>query len=186
MSQSKHMNRQGSTRSSALMQEAAAIGLWMERHLSSLRAENISGSSHIQADWLSRKSINQAEWKLHPDVICQLSTRFGPSQVDLFASPENAQLPWFYTKFQSPGAEGTDALCCPWPQGVLYVFSAMPLIPRVIRKILEEDADVLLIAPHWSRQNWFVDLLTLSISPPWRIPPDRISLSQGAALNLDP
>lgn len=46
------------------------------------------------------------------------------------------------------GAEGTNTLQCKWPLGLLYSFPSIPLIPRVVRKLLEEKADVILIAPY--------------------------------------
>lgn len=92
--------------------------------------------------------------------------------MDLFATPVNMQLPWFYARFQTQGAKGTDALQCSWPQGLLYAFSLTPLMPRVIRIILLEGAEVLLVAP--------TDLVRGShVSVNVRIPPDRISLSPG-------
>ncbi|XP_013908741.1 PREDICTED: protein KASH5 [Thamnophis sirtalis] len=56
------------------------------------------------------------------------------SQVDLFAQPDNTHLPQFYTKFQVPGVEGTDALCRPWPEGLLYAFLPLLIILLVIQK----------------------------------------------------
>lgn len=142
--------------------------------------------TNTQADWLSRTTINHAEWQLHPHLFRQIMDRFGLPIMELFASPSNAHLPWFFTRFQTPGAEGADALRCLWPQGLLYAFPLTPLKPRVIRKVLETGAEILLIAPHWPRRSWFADLVNLSISLPWQIPPDRISLYQGAIVHPEP
>lgn len=112
-----------------------------------------TGGTHLwsfqHTSLLAEQDNHQSEWQLHPDLFLQITSRLGQPQVDLFASPTNAQLPQFCTKFQTPGAEGTNALCCLWPQGLIYAFPPTPLIPRVVRKVLEERAEVLLIAPYW-------------------------------------
>lgn len=51
-----HINHQGGTHSRSLMQEAEQLGLWVERHRPSLRAEHISGVKNVQADWLTTQS----------------------------------------------------------------------------------------------------------------------------------
>ncbi|XP_058021197.1 S1 RNA-binding domain-containing protein 1 isoform X2 [Ahaetulla prasina] len=181
-----HVNRQGGTRSKSLMKEARILFLWVERNLLSLTAEHISGVSNVQADWLSRQVIDQAEWRLHPDLFNDLSRRFGTPLVDMFATRQNTQLPRFFSRFPDPLAEGVDALRSPWPEGLLYAFPPLSIIPRVVRWILEEQAEVILIAPHWPRRSWFADLKSLSVAPLWRIPPSRVSLSQGALVHPDP
>lgn len=116
-----HINHQGGTRSRSLMAEAEAIRQWVERHLESIQTEHISGVSNVQADWLSRQTLDHSEWGLHPWLFHQLARRV-VLPLDLFAMPENAQLPCFFSRFQLPCAEGVDALRCPWPLGLLYAF----------------------------------------------------------------
>lgn len=181
-----HINRQGGTHSISLMQEAERLCLWSERNLSSIRAEHISGVDNTQADWLSRSTVDPGEWHLHPQLFGELSQRFGLPEVDMFASHLNAQLPRFVSRFPSPGAEQTNALRCRWPRTLLYAFPPLPLIPQVIRKIVEEEAEVILVAPFWPRRPWFADLRELSVQPPWRIPDLKISLSQGPLSHPDP
>lgn len=62
----------------------------------------------------------------------------------------------------------------------------LPLIPHIIRKILAEQAEVLLVAPMWPRRPWYADLLNLSIFRPWRISDNQISLSQGVLNHPNP
>lgn len=181
-----HVNRQGGTRSRTLMAEAQLLGSWAERNLLSLRAEHISGVNNRQADFLSRSTIDHSEWRLHPRLFREITHRFGLPVVDLFASPKNAQLPRFFSRYPSQGAEAADALRSPWPAGLLYAFPPLPLIPAAIRKLLQERAEVLFVAPHWPRRPWFADLVSLALSPPWQIPSDRIVLTQGDIRHPDP
>uniref|UniRef100_A0A2D4KIK5 Reverse transcriptase RNase H-like domain-containing protein n=1 Tax=Micrurus paraensis TaxID=1970185 RepID=A0A2D4KIK5_9SAUR len=159
---------------------------WVERHVASIRAEHISGDTNTKADWLSRAVIDQGEWQMHPHIFQEIVHRFGTPQVDLFATPQNSQLPRFYSRYNTPGAEGVNALRGRWPQELLYAFPPLPLIPQVIRKLIEEQAEVVLLTPFWPRRQWFADLRELSVAAPWRIPEDRIQLLQGPIQHPDP
>lgn len=88
------------------------LGSWVEAHLLSLQAEHISGIYNIRADSLSRMQIDPAEWSLHRRVFRQLTNRYGPPTLDLFASQDNSQLPKYFTRYVTPGAESVDALRC--------------------------------------------------------------------------
>lgn len=68
----------------------------------------------------------------------------------------------------------------------IVAFLPQLLVPRPIRKILLERAEVLLIAPYWLRRPWFADLKSLSVTRPWKIPQDRISLGQGVIHHPEP
>ncbi|XP_058049297.1 uncharacterized protein LOC131203279 [Ahaetulla prasina] len=181
-----HVNRLGGTHSQPLLQEAVQLGLWAEAHLRSIRASHISGVANTQADWLSRVSVDQGEWRLNPDMFLEITLRFGNPLVDLFATRDNRQLDWFFSRYPVQGAEGIDALRSPWPPGLLYAFPPIPTIPKVIRKMLREQAELILLAPHWPRRPWFADLVALSVVPPWKLPQTKISLSQGQLTHPDP
>lgn len=93
-----HVNREGGTHSKPLLDEAMALTSWVEKHRVSLLAQHISGSENIQVDWLSHSPIDQAEWCLHPALFMELTFRV--PLVDLFVSPDNAQLPCYFSRFQ--------------------------------------------------------------------------------------
>lgn len=94
--------------------------------------------------------------------------------------PGECPSPTFLHQVSSPGSRGTNALCSPWPSGLRYAFPPLPLILAVIRKVLVERVEVLLVAPHWPRCLWYADLVSLLFSRPWRIPQEKIALSQGS------
>lgn len=50
-----YVNRQGGTRSAALQMEARRLMLWVEKNLSSMRAE------HTAVDWLSCQDLDHSE-----------------------------------------------------------------------------------------------------------------------------
>lgn len=97
----------------------------------------------------------------------------------------NHQTSRFFTHFPTPGVEGVDALRSPWPSGLMYIFPPLVIISKVIRKLLLEKAELIVVAPHWPRHPWFADLLALSVVPQWRLPQDPWTLSQGDLLHPD-
>ncbi|XP_069616119.1 uncharacterized protein [Ranitomeya imitator] len=72
-----------------------------------------------------------------------------------------------------------DALQVPWVFKKAYAFPPLILLPTVIRKIREDRANVILIAPFWPKRRWFSWLRAMSISDPWILPEDRDLLFQG-------
>lgn len=159
---------------------------WVEHHTLSLRADHISGQASVHTDWLSREWLDPAEWHLHPRVFREIVQRFGRPLMDLFAMPQNTQLPRYCSCFPSAGVEGSDTLCCLSPPSLLYAFLPFPLIPKVIRKLLKEQVKILLIAPLWPHRAWYADMVSLFVSPPWTIPQHKVSLSWGVIAHPEP
>ncbi|ETE72882.1 Zinc finger protein, partial [Ophiophagus hannah] len=118
----------------------------------------------LPADWLSWSPVDHTEWCLHPSLFRDLSLRFGTLEVDLFVTPQNTQVNRYFTRFPCQGAEGTNSLRSICARGLLYTFPPLPIIPTVIRKILEEWAELILLAPHWPRRPWFADWQNLPSS----------------------
>lgn len=103
--------------------------------------------------------------------------------MDLFVSPLTYPASCPVPGPRSRGGGHSEDLVAP---GLLYASPPLPLILAIIRKVLLEGAEMVLVAPHWPRRPWFADLVSLSVTRPWRIPPDRVSLSQGPVQHPDP
>jgi len=87
------LNRQGSSRSPALLRESESIfTLAKNRDIHTL-AFHLAGKSNQWADSLSRQTSLSVDWTLQEHQFALLTTRFGRPRVDLFASPTNRQLP---------------------------------------------------------------------------------------------
>ncbi|XP_034265608.1 uncharacterized protein LOC117661164 [Pantherophis guttatus] len=172
---------QGSHEGGISSLQVGGESLGIHSRLSHLRVSKCSGRR------FQSLGGGQTEWSLDPLLFQDIVHRFGLPAVDLFASESNHQLPRFYTRFPVPGAKAVDALISPWPCGLLlYAFPPLPLISRVIRKLLQEQAELILLAPFWPRQPWFADLMALSVAPHWQIPADKISLWQSRLAHPDP
>ena len=109
-----YIKRQGGTRSHSLLKEVEPIMIWAQKHLSNVTAVYLPGSQNIQADFLSRVSMDNNEWSLHADVFQWLKSLGFLPEVDLFASPCNFKLEKYYTRFKCPQAFGVDALTEQW------------------------------------------------------------------------
>ncbi|KAL0161496.1 hypothetical protein M9458_045221, partial [Cirrhinus mrigala] len=141
-------------------------------------AIHIPGELNHAADALSRQLTLPGEWRLHPQVVQLIWSRFGEAQVDLFASPESAHCQLFYSL--SEASLGTDALAHSWPGGLLkYAFPPVSCLPQTLCKIREDEEQVLLVAPYWPTRTWFAELMLLATAPSWKIPLRKDLLSQG-------
>jgi hypothetical protein len=115
----------------------------------------------------SRKRMLDTEVQLNPAAFAHLLDH-GPfqPQIDWFASASNAQLPRFYSWHAEPGsnAEGFDAFNHPWNSVPGYIFPPFSLIPRIIRKVRNEAAKILLIHPKWPGALWYPSLLEITVT----------------------
>ena len=172
-----YINKQGGTHSTSLNALAAELWRWCRQQDIIPVASHIPGQDNLIADFLSRGRILPSEWSLHPAVFARLARTLGPLEVDLFASALNARLPRYCSRVRDPAAWKIDAFSFPWTGFKGYAFPPIPLIPRVLRKIREDRAQVVLIAPRWPRRTWFLDLTDLLTGPPTPLPcrPDLIS-----------
>ncbi len=99
-----YINRMGGIRSRRMSQLARHLLLWSHSRLKSLRAVHIPGVLNRAADALSRQLTFPGEWRLHPETIRLIWSRFGEAQVDLFASRESSHCQWFSPWPRAPSA----------------------------------------------------------------------------------
>ncbi|XP_077128602.1 uncharacterized protein LOC143784335 isoform X4 [Ranitomeya variabilis] len=174
-----YLNRQGGTRSETLMSSATEILNLAESHLTSLTALHIRGASNQQADFLSRHTLRQGEWCLNQQIFLDIISLWGRPQIDLFATRKNRKVRRFASLSPADHPDILDALQAPWQFSLAYAFPPIILLPQVIRKIREEGARVVLIAPFWPKRPWFSWLQTMSVSDPWVLPSTPNLLFQG-------
>ena len=172
-----YLAHQGGTRSVALNEEAQEILRWAESHRITIMTKFLSGLQNVLADAMSRKGqVLPTEWTLHRDVCRDLWRLWGQPSVDLFATGQNFRLQTFVSPFPDPRAIASDAFLFNWDHLELYAFPPTALVRKVINKLLSAEGTLLtLIAPFWPRQEWFPDLLRLSVDTP-RLLPQRPDL----------
>ena len=180
--------RQGGTFSLALNDLASRLWAWCKTARNFPFASHIPGEENLIADFLSRGKCLPSEWMLSPVVFRQIMSVFGVLDIDLFATSLYHRLPRFCSRFRDLGAFALDAFAIPWGGGGLMPFSPFALIPRVLRKIRENQASVILIVPWWPARSWFQDLLALLLGTPWSLPcsSDLVSQPLSDFRHLDP
>lgn len=167
-----YVNKLGGTRSISLNRIALTLWAWCVEHSLWVTAEYIPGKLNVDADWESRNSTDYSSWKLDPVVFRRLNQRY-KLQVDLFADRNTFQLPKYWSWKPDPEAAGTDAFTHHWKNQKAYAFPPFCLIGRSLSKIMEEKAEVLLIAPVWPNQYWYSLLLQMLQSQPIIFPPKK-------------
>lgn len=174
-----YINHQGGTRSPMALLEASRILSWAEINVPALSAVHIPGVENWIADYLSRETIDQGEWSLHPEVFQLIVARWGLPDIDLMASRHNRKVQRFVARSLDPQAHAVDALVIPWDFPLTYIFPPLALLPKVIKKVKRENTTTILIAPHWPRRSWFADIVALARDKPFRLPQREDLLAQG-------
>ena len=170
-----YINKQGGTHSPRLNDLAAQFWRWCRRNDIVPVASHIAGQDNLIADFLSRGRSLPSEWMLHPQIVSRIVQVMGPLTVDLFASALNHRLPRYCSRVRDPAAWAIDAFSLNWGTIAGYAFPPIALIPRLLRKVREDQASVVLIAPWWPKRPWFLDLISLLAGLP-RVLPDRPDL----------
>ncbi len=89
---------------------------------------------------LSRKGIPQGEWRLHPESVRMIWTRYGAAEVDLFATSSRMHIACCSSPCLTPRWRGTRWHRTGQQPGCIYIFKK------------KRGASVILIAPNWPTQ----------------------------------
>ena len=165
-----HINHKGSVKVEAhkIIRE---IWLWCLENNNFVIATFLPGALNDKADFQSRIDRHDTEWKLDENIFQRIMGRFGPCDIDLFASRVNNQLPCYVSWEPDPYAWAIDSFTIDWSSCKGYIFPPFALILRILQKIEHEEACGILIVPLWTSQSWFPKLLRLLIDHPVLLPP---------------
>ena len=139
-----------------------------------ISARHLAGVSNTRADFLSRID-SRYNWNLRQQVFNNLDRLWGPHTVDRFADLYSAKTRRFNSLRWEPHTEAVDAMAQDWSQDMNYCCPPFWLIPRILRKVVDQKAEATLIAPRWTGQRWYQRLLDLAIAPPVWIANSRIN-----------
>ncbi|XP_042583419.1 uncharacterized protein LOC109076134 [Cyprinus carpio] len=99
-----------------------------------------SGRLNSGKDLLSRQSLEEGEWRLHPQVVDLIWQKFGRAEVDLFASSMTTHCPlWFSLSPSSP--LDLDTLAHEWPRTNLYAFPPVRLLPVILFRVRSDRVE---------------------------------------------
>jgi len=165
-----YINNQGG-RFSNLSEIAQQLWAWALQKGIQLQATYIPGKENVTADQLSRiRRHDRSDWSLNKSQFQKMERKWGPHTVDLFARRENAQLPRYCSLLPDPRACGSDGLRMEnLHQENAFAFPPFSLIPRLLRRVQEDEATVTLIAPAWPTQAWWPTLQSMLVAKPVRL-----------------
>jgi hypothetical protein len=108
-----HIRKEGGLKGRALLEGAERILLLVHQHQLRLLPAFIPSEENVQADAASRFQL-VPDWHLAPTVFLQISSLWGPPQIDLFASCQSTQTLHFmsWRAADAPGA--INALSMRW------------------------------------------------------------------------
>ncbi|VEN50435.1 unnamed protein product [Callosobruchus maculatus] len=159
-----YINRQGGTRFPALNGLAKKIWQWCEKRQIRVFASYISSSENKEADFESRRLITETEWELSDSAFAVIVENFGLPTIDLFASANNKKCPMFVSWKPEIDAQAIDAFTISWTDLKFYAFPPFSLNLAVIKKIIKDKAEGILVVPWWPNQPWFPLLQRITIS----------------------
>ncbi|KAA6399425.1 MAG: hypothetical protein EZS28_005054 [Streblomastix strix] len=81
------------------------------------------------------------------------------STIDLFSQHFNNLLPRFMSTIRGHGEVAIDALNQTWKKELPWIHSPIPFLPAILKKIKEEQFEVMIIAPLWPGQIWYKELV---------------------------
>jgi reverse transcriptase-like protein len=110
-----YINKQGG-RKPHLSQIAESFWDWAIQRDHTLRSIWIPTSQNVFADQLTRFKIDRTGWRLSHHIFQVVNRRWGPLQVDLFASKQNTQLPLWISRYPAQGALACNAFQQDWTQ----------------------------------------------------------------------
>ncbi|KYN21158.1 hypothetical protein ALC57_06474 [Trachymyrmex cornetzi] len=172
-----YINKYGSIQFPHLSAIAREIWQWCEVRNIFIFASYISSLENSIADAESRISDPDTEWSLSNEAFIKLSNIFGPFDLDLFASLINNKCETYVSWFPDPGSIAIDAFTLSWKGVNFYAFPPFILLPRVLRKIVEDKATGTVVIPWWPSQAWFPLFCRLLLSKPLVLSPNRSLLS---------
>lgn len=161
-----YVNRFGSVQFPLLSSLARQIWQWCEERNIFVFASYIASAENIHADAESRRVDTDTEWTLSDTAFRKISRRWGPFDVDLFATALNAKCPVYVSWLPDPGSWMVDAFTLSWKSLNFYCFPPFILIPKILRKIIDEKSEGVIVIPWWPSQPWFPLFKRLLISEP--------------------
>lgn len=176
-----YINKSGGTKSASLTNLALQLMNWCEERGIYVQSFHVPGVLNDIADTESRGGQNAGDWRLAPSNFQSIAETWN-LEVDLFASHWNAQLTTFVSWLPQPEAWRTNAFSFSWKNLKGYCFPPFNQVGKCLQKVLEEQAELVLICPFWPSQPWFAMLLELASDVPivLRPSPDLLTAADGS------
>jgi hypothetical protein len=182
----------GGTRSPEMIRLSKELFVLCEKYQITLSARHIAGKLNAVADSLSRRGqIISKEWTLKQSIVYLVMMLWGlvtSETVDLFATRYTARLPMFVSPIPDPRALAVDAMSICWSGMAIYAYPPNAILPVVLAKLCQDQAEMTLIAPLTPKATWFPHLMECCIDLPRQLPDrdDLLSQPQSGVVLLNP
>ena len=157
----KYISKMGG-RKPLLNELAKQLWAWCEERNIWISVFHIPGRLNTRADELSRQKNRcneDMEWALQQKVYQKISNKMGHSEVDLFASAKNYKNKNYMSYMPDKGAIAINAFSTKWDYKLHFAFPPFSIIGRVLQKMCEDKAELILVTPLFPSQPWFPQLL---------------------------
>lgn len=172
-----YINRMGGIRFPKLTALCKEIWKWCEKRKLWIFATYIKSKENILADKESRKLPKETEWGLAPWAFNKIKNNFGEINIDLFASNLNAKCKEYVSWKKDPDAMAIDAFTLNWSSLRFYAFPPFSLILKLLRKIVQDGAEGIVVVPFWPTQPWFPFFKSLVVGKIMYLGPNNKLLS---------
>lgn len=162
-----YINNFGGTKS--VICNAIATDIWTLAYDNDVWCTCLPGIDNITADRESRLVHDETEWMLNKTIFQKIINLGNGHSIDLFASRLNFQLEMFVSWKADPLASHIDVLTLCWTDLNFYAFPPFSLADKVCQKIIADKAEGFVVAPYWTTQSWFPQLMRLCRKPPYLI-----------------
>lgn len=141
-------------------------------------ASYISSKENEIADAESRRQHLDTEWELSETAFAKITSQLGIPDINLFASRLNNKCNRYVSWQRDPGACAINAFTMDWNNCYFYAFPPLAVLLKVLKKIITDKAEGIVVAPFWPIQPWFPLFQSLLCSDPVILePPNCILLS---------
>ena len=156
-----YINKKGGTISASCNKLAKDIWNWAKGQDIWITASHVPGVKNTTADLRSRLFYDNKEWSLNERVAKSFFDQFGKPEIDLFASRLNTKCSKYASCKPDPDAYRINAFSLCWLNLNSYIFPPFSIVGRVLAKLAQDRATVLVIVPCWQIQPWFPQFVRL-------------------------
>ena len=164
-------------RTDVLNDIARNIWLWCIEQNLVLTVAHVPGVENTCADALSRLKNDDTEWSLSDAMFKTIYNKYPEMCIDLFASRLNHKLAKYVSRYPDHKAYKIDAFSFPWISHLMYIYPPFSIISNILQKIVEDNAEAVLVCPIWPTQPWWPSLLQLICDKCYLLPHPREILS---------
>lgn len=135
-----YINRMGGVQYPGLISRAKELWKWCETREIRIFASYIKSANNENADQESRNQNVDTEWELADFAFRKILSEFGAPTIDFFATRANKKCEVFCSWHRDPEAIAIDAFTISWKNKYFYAFPPFAVIPKVLQKIVSEQA----------------------------------------------